>query len=242
MTTSGMRSDAAPILEARAVRIAASGSSPALEIDFSVFPGELHLVFSPDVGRSMAIADALLGLAAEGESVAPESGVRFRGESWAELSPTAAYRLRGSIGRVQSRGNWLETRSVMENLLLPLRHHTVLPDDVLLEMASDFARRLGLPGLPTLLPHACAASDLERAACIKAFLGRPELVVLEHPMELADSTLLPPLVDAVQQVRRRRGAVVWFTLRRAVFEDRGISADRRYRVAGRRLLDLEATA
>jgi len=238
MLASGAHSVSPPLLEIRDVRIAASGSAPALRIDLAVSAGELHLVFSPDAARTTAITDALLGITAEAESNGEQGGARFRGHPWAELPPRAAHRLRGDIARVQSRGNWLDTRTVMENLLLPLRHHTVLPDDVVLEMASNLARRLGLPGLPTMLPHQCTASDLERAACIRAFLGRPSLVILEHPMELADVTLLPPLVDAIQEVRRRGGAVIWFTLRRAVFDDRSISADRRYRVTGTHLLDL----
>ena len=117
-----------------------------------------------------------------------------------------------------------------------------LPDELLHEMACDFAQRFGLPGLPTLLPGQCPEPDLQRAACVRAFMGRPELVILEHPLEFADAGLLPPLVDAIQQVRRRQGSVIWFTRRRAVLEDHGIPADHRYRIAGRQLLELETSA
>lgn len=219
------------------MRVFPPGAASALEMDMVVYPGQLHLVHSRDVDASRAVADALLGLsdAAQGE-------VRFRGLAWRDIAPRTAYRLRGNIGRVATRGNWMDTRSVTESLLLPLRHHTVLPDEVLLARASDYARRFGLPGLPTGPPGGCPDADLERAACIRAFLGRPELVILEHPMEFADASILVPLVDAIQEVRRRRGAVVWFTRLRAVLEEPGMPADRRYRLAGRDLRELETAA
>ena len=225
------------IIEARRIRLAPRSGSAMLEVDLEVLPGQLHLIYSDDPDSSRAISDVLLGLcdAAQGE-------VRLHGRAWAEIPPRDAYRLRSSIGRVASKGNWMDTRPVMENILLPLRHHTVLPDELLHEMACDFAQRFGLPGLPTLLPGQCPEPDLQRAACVRAFMGRPELVILEHPLEFADTGLLPPLVDAVQQVRRRQGSVIWFTRRRAVLEDHGIPADRRYRIAGRQLLELETSA
>ncbi|MQM35827.1 MAG: hypothetical protein CRU72_15760 [Candidatus Accumulibacter phosphatis] len=128
----------------------------------------------------------------------------------------------------------------MENLLLPLRHQTVLAEEIIRQRASELALSFGLPGIPTLLPHQCSESDLERAACVRAFLGRPKLVVLEQPIEATESRTFAPLINAVQQVRRRRGAIIWFTHQRSLLEEPGISADRRYRIAGSRLLLLEA--
>lgn len=225
------------IIEARHIRLTPREGAAMLEVDLEVLPGQLHLIYSDDPDNSSAISDVLLGLreAAQGE-------VRWQGRAWSEIPPRTAYRLRGNVSRVTSRGNWMDTRSVMENVLLPLRHHTILPDDVLREMACDFAQRFGLPGLPMLLPGQCPEPDLQRAACVRAFMGRPELVILEHPLESADAGLLPPLVDAIQQVRRRKGSVIWFTRRRAVLEEPGIPADHRYRIAGRQLLELEAAA
>ena len=226
-----------PLLRARSLQITGSGTLPSLELDLELQPGDLQLVFSQDTIQSTAIVDALLGL--DGPA---QGGVQFLGRAWSELKPSEANRLRGNIGRVLSAGNWMSGRSVMENLLLPIRHHTVLPDEVLREMACDLARHFGLPGLPTLLPHQCPESDLERAACIKAFLGRPRLVILEHPMDFADFGMFVPLMEAIQQMRRRHGAVIWFTRSRNVFEDQSIPASRRLQVTGGRLLDIGITA
>jgi phospholipid/cholesterol/gamma-HCH transport system ATP-binding protein len=112
----------------------------------------------------------------------------------------------------------------------------VLPEHLLLADASALALQFGLPGLPIGLPGDCAAADLERAACVRAFFGRPTLVILEHPMEFQDSSLLTPLMNAIQQVRRRDGAVIWFTEHMANVTDPSIPADGRYRLVGAHLL------
>lgn len=220
-----------PIVEADAAQIAAAGPSrPALAFGLRVLPGQLHLVHSRDPVRSEVLADALLGL-----TPASRGAIAFNGEDWRRLPGDTAFNRRRIVGRVPGRGGWMETRSVMDNVLLPMRHHTLLPDATLRTAASDIARRFGLPGLPLQLPGRCAEADLRRAACVRAFLGRPTLVILEHPSGRGDPDLLSPLIDAIQQVRRRRGAVIWLTEHEALLRDHGIPADHRHRIVGAEL-------
>jgi phospholipid/cholesterol/gamma-HCH transport system ATP-binding protein len=225
---------ARPILSAQGLHIASRGALPALSIDLVLNPGELHVIHTRHKERSRDIADALLGLGG------PDAGVRFLDRAWHELGVRDAFELRRDVGRVQSRGNWMETRPVMDSLLMPVLHHTILPVQRLRNSASGLARRFGLPGLPMQTPDECAAADLERAACVRAFLGRPALVVLEHPMELEASSLLVPLMNAIQQVRRRRGAVLWFTEHLSQVTDPGLSADRRSQLVDTELIELGA--
>jgi phospholipid/cholesterol/gamma-HCH transport system ATP-binding protein len=128
----------------------------------------------------------------------------------------------------------------MDNVLTPALHHTILPEHELRERACVLAQQFGLPGLPMLAPEDCAPSDLERAACVRAFLRRPALVVLEHPMALEDSDLLLPLMSAIQQLRRRGGAVVWFTEHASHAREASLCADRHRELVDTHLIDLGA--
>ena len=38
--------------------------------------------------------------------------------------------------------------------------------------------------------------DLQRAACVRAFLGTPDLVLLERPDEGVYPDIMPPLINA----------------------------------------------
>lgn len=225
---------AAPLLAASGARVAARGASPGLTLDLTLRPGEMELIESRDKERSSDIADALLGLAPSGTG-----DVRFLGRTWRELGRREAFERRREIGRVQARGNWMETRSVLDNVLTPARHHTILPEHELRSRACTLAQQFGLPGLPLLLPDECAPADLERAACVRAFLGRPALVVLEHPMAFEDSDLLVPLMNAIQQVRRRGGAVLWFTEHPSHAAEASLCADRHRELVDTHLIDLE---
>jgi phospholipid/cholesterol/gamma-HCH transport system ATP-binding protein len=197
-------------------------------------PGELHLIHSRNRERSSDIVDVLLGLADAGSG-----SVRFLGRAWHELDRREAFELRRAVVLVQEHGYWLEARSVLDNILLPARHHTILPEAALRGRASALAQQFGLPGLPLLLPSDCAPGDLERAACVRAFLGRPALLVLEHPMAFEDSDLLLPLMNAIQQVRRRGGSVLWFTEHALHATEASLTAERQRELVDSHLIDLK---
>ena len=224
-----------PTLSASGMQVAARGAFAALTLEFVVHPGELQIVRSRHKARSGDIVDALLGLVDAGAGT-----VRFLGKAWRELGRREAFELRREVGRVRERGNWMEARSVMDNLLLPARHHTILPESILRERAGVLASQFGLPGLPLLLPSDCAPQDLERAACVRAFLGRPSLVVLEHPMAFEDTDLLLPLIDAIQQLRRRGGAAIWFTEHPLHATEAGLTADRSFELVDTHLIEMDA--
>ena len=53
--------------------------------------------------------------------------------------------------------------------------------------------------------HGFARIELQRAACVRAFLGDPLLVILEDPTYAAHANLLKPLVDAIRVNPQSRG-------------------------------------
>lgn len=223
-----------PILSARNLQLQSAGQSAAMSLDLILEAEDLVLVVSPDRQRNGKIIDHLLGLH---EPLQPD--VSFLGQRWIEQTSEQAFLLRRTIGRVQHRGNWMESRSVMDNILLPAMHNSVVDEEELRRDAGALAQHFGLPGLPTLPPALCPPPDLRRAACVRAFFGRPVLVILEHPLDAEDSELLSPMMSAIQQVRRRQGAVLWFTEHLALAVDPSIPASRRFQVVGTKLVELQ---
>ena len=63
----------------------------------------------------------------------------------------------------------------MDNILLQSRHHSGRSDEELKREASVLAESFGMPGMCL---SACrvdfAPVDLQRAACVRAFLGEPD--------------------------------------------------------------------
>lgn len=216
------------LLSADSIRLSNRGAAGALRIDMRIGAGELHLIRLRNLEHAGLIGDALLGL-----GDLSQGKVSYRGHDWRHLNEAEAFRLRRSIGRLQAQGNWMEQRSVLYSLLLPGRHHTLVDEQQLRRNAGDLARHFGLPGLPMQLPGDCSRQDLLRAGCVRAFLGRPRLVLLEHPIhQEREPGLAGQLIDAISRLRRQQGSAVWFVVDEALFDDPSVGATRRYRFIG----------
>jgi phospholipid/cholesterol/gamma-HCH transport system ATP-binding protein len=81
-------------------------------------------------------------------------------------------------------------------------------------------------------------ADLQRAACVRAFLGRPLLILLQEPTIGMASEILSPLIQAIRDARDRGAAVIWLTRKSAIWNDASIPATHRYRLVARKLMEV----
>jgi phospholipid/cholesterol/gamma-HCH transport system ATP-binding protein len=98
------------------------------------------------------------------------------------------------------------------NVLLAQLHHRGEDPGVLRERAAELACSFGLPGLPLGRPDDLSAADQARAACVRAFLGRPALLLLETPTSKAPD-LADALLAALAEARDDGAAAIWFMRR-----------------------------
>jgi len=206
------------------------GGSERMHIHIDVLGGDLLLVRLERAGQGTVIADACAGL------IPPLAGsVYFLGRDWAGQPTDMANALRGRIGRVFRSGNWIDYMSMEENILLQLAYHTRRRIRELRIEAAQLARRLGFPGLPRSAPESLNRSDLQVAACVRAFLGHPSLVILEDPTVGADPGLLPKLINVIGACRSQGAAVIWLTLENSIWQDHTLPVSRRLRVTGQEI-------
>jgi len=203
-------------------------------VDLTLRAGDLVLVQPGDEQHEQLLADVACGL------VPPERGtVRFLGRGWSEAPPDQANALRGRIGHVLRRGAWIPHLSLLDNVLLPQLHHTRRPYAEIRAEAARWASWFGLAGLPTGRPGEVPSAILPRAACVRAFLGAPSLIVVESlPGGLGDG-LLAPLVNAMRVARDHDAAVLWFVQDVEIYDDRSLPATGRLRLLGDALVPLE---
>lgn len=211
---------AEPVLELEGARAPGEGAA----FDLALLPGELLLVQAHDPALIRGFTDLCCGLIPAAEGV-----VRVLGRDLATLSPEEARALRARIGVVPLEGGWAPHVSVAESILLPALAHRLAPEAELRERAAELCRRFGLPGLPLDPPEALGAAELARAACARAFLGRPRLLLLESPLRGdAVPDLRQPLLEAIAAARE--AGCLWLTTSLSVWSDRAIPAHRRYRL------------
>lgn len=209
------------------------GTARSDELSLSVYSGELVLIRLARLEQTSTFVDTCAGI------IQPTTGaVYFLGRNWPALTPDQANAMRGRIGRVFRTGNWINHLSLMENILLPQQHHTRRSVRQLREEAGELAQQFGLPGVPLDLPGDIPAADLQRAACVRAFLGRPALILLEEPTSGIYLEIISALMNAVREARERGAAVIWLTQKNLIWNDQTLPVTQRYRLVAGKLMEV----
>jgi phospholipid/cholesterol/gamma-HCH transport system ATP-binding protein len=203
-------------------------------INLSVFGGDLVMIRFARLDLTTRFADFCSGL-----NHPLSGGVYFLGTNWQTLPPDQSNAVRGRIGRVFAAGSWVEHMPLIENIMLPQLHHTRRSIGHIRNEAADLAELFGLPGLPLGLPGGFMPVDLQRAACVRAFLGQPWLILLEEPTAGMGPNFLFALINTIRSARNRGAAVIWMTGRDDVWNDSSIPAAYRYRAAARKLMEVK---
>lgn len=188
-------------------------------VSFALEPGALLLVRVDAADRRSALPDVAQGLLAPVEGL-----VRFEGEDWQQMSAERAAAQRGKIGRVFEEGGWLSNLDVDENITLSERYHTSRPAADVLAEARALAVALGMPSLPAGRPSGVPRLELRRAQWVRALLGGPRLLVLDHAAEETPAPWREALLRQVTVVRAAGTAVVWITSEPTQWQDSRLNA------------------
>ena len=195
-------------LSLRDVDLRATGTHDAsLEnVSLDVGAGELVLVHLDKRHARVPLLDAALGLRN------PDRGkVAIEGRLWSTMTVREAAQARSHIGCIFDRAEWIANLEVDKNILLAQQHHTAISDAELRQSAEVLARHFGLEELPRERPHSVPEQLLRRAACVRALLGSPRLLVLERPTRDVCLDLAEPLMVAMEPLREQGTAVLWTT-------------------------------
>ena len=214
-----------PLLELQAARGEAE-HLPIAPLTLSLGAGDFAIIETLGPRRGAAFADLCAGLAP-----LQSGAVRFRNRDWATLPAQHADALRGRIGRLFHAPLQADTPDVAERVMLRCLHHTRIPRDQVLAEASSLARRFGLPGLPSGPARLLTEPDLLRAACVRAFLGMPDLVLLELQSAAQDVALLQSLLAIGAEARGRGACVVWLARAGQRLRERSIRPTHRLRLS-----------
>lgn len=229
----------APILKFDGVAIESNPlyESAICDINFELACGELMLVLLDSEHLLLPLADAAQGLA-----LPLQGRITYLGEDWQAMpSDRAAWR-RGSIGRIFPEAGWVSNLDMDENITLAQRHHTRRAAGAITDEAAVLARQFGLPGLPLGKTDLLRRQDLQKAACVRAFLGEPTLIVAEDPTRHVYADVMAPLVNALFGARKRGAAVLWATSNPKVWNDAGIRPTARCKMSGSQMHHVEKAA
>lgn len=206
--------DYTPVLELReAVPIFDEEGLSPLKYTLAVEPGDCVFIESRDDLQTAQFTNLCAGILPIGSGK-----VRCMGLEWQALDERRAHALRGRIGRISEDSGWIDLYGMHLNILWPRLHHSRSSYAKFVEEAVALALRFGLPGLPTQLPERLSALDRKRAEYVRAFMGRPSLLLLENPLSLAaPKELYNAFLSELTAARERGCAVVWIGAERSAW-------------------------
>jgi phospholipid/cholesterol/gamma-HCH transport system ATP-binding protein len=182
------------ILELRQVTCGHRGVAVLSGVDLEVGRGEILALVGPSGCGKTTLLRTILGLAP------PLSGqVLLFGRDVYQSTDEERAELLRRTGLVFQRNALFDSLSVFDNVCLPARELTELPDAVVREMAWHRLRLFGLDRLAYRRPSAISGGQQKRVALARASLLDPEIIFCDEP-----TAGLDPLVSAVIDGALRR--------------------------------------
>jgi phospholipid/cholesterol/gamma-HCH transport system ATP-binding protein len=181
-------------------------SATPTRLDLELPRGAVALLQVDDEADATALVDLCVGLADPGAG-----HVRFLGVDWTTRNPRERLTRRRRIGAIVQAGVWPTHMTVLEAVLMARFYHFNRPPAEVIADATALARLFGLPGLPVGRSETTPLRALIRAACVRGFLGSPDLIVVHDQMLDQSAGLAVPMAQAISAACDRGATVLWIT-------------------------------
>jgi len=183
---SGRAPQVEKVVEVRHLTAGYEGRVVIEDVSFTVHRGEiLALIGGSGCGKSTVIR-TLVGL------LRPMGGeVRVFGVDPHALEDTDRVPFLRRIGMLFQNGALLGSMTVGDNVALPFREHTALPEPVIQRIVESKLAMVGLPHAAPLLPSELSGGMRKRASLSRAMAMDPDLLLCDEP-----SAGLDPIVAA----------------------------------------------
>jgi phospholipid/cholesterol/gamma-HCH transport system ATP-binding protein len=181
-------------------------SATPTRLDLELPRGAVALLQVDDDADAAALVDLCVGLADPGAGK-----VRFLGVDWTTRSPRERLTRRRRFGAIGQAAVWPTHMTVLEAVLMARFYHFNRPSAEVIADATQLARLFGLPGLPVGRSETTPLRALIRAACVRGFLGSPDLIVVQDRMLDQSAGVAVPMAQAISAACDRGATVLWVT-------------------------------
>ena len=188
-----MTEPAAPIVALRGLRLARGGRTILRDVDLVVRPGEVVAVLGPSGSGKSTLLSALTG------ELEPAAGTAEVLGAPMPRGGRALLQLRQRIGVLLQGNGLLTDLSVAENVALPLRTHTDLPDVLVRRLVEMKLHAVGLRAVADAMPRELSGGMARRVALARALALDPPLMIYDEPL-----TGLDPIASGVVMSLVRR--------------------------------------
>ena len=169
-------------------------------VSLDVYQGEILVIMGGSGSGKTTMLNTLLGL------VRPTSGyVRLLGQDLNALDDVARTKLRQKMGVAFQGGALFTSMNVLQNIMLPLREHTVLDETTMQIMARLKMEVVSLSGFDNLMPAELSGGMIKRAAFARAIVMDPRVLFCDEPSAGLDPVVASAIDDLIIDLRDAMG-------------------------------------
>jgi phospholipid/cholesterol/gamma-HCH transport system ATP-binding protein len=192
-----------PVIECRDLVCGYDGLKILEDVNIEVRRGEITALLGGSGSGKSTLLKTIVGLL---EPLAGE--VRLLGENIYGMSPRQRSSVLKRTGMLYQYGALFGSRTIYDNISLPLRQHTNLSEPVMREMVRQRLALMGLEGLEFRLPADVSGGQRKRVALARATIMDPEIVFADEPSAGLDPVVAAGLDELLRQMQRLFGSTM----------------------------------
>lgn len=173
------------------------------EVSFQVYPGQITIILGGSGCGKTTVLKHLMGL-----YPIQQGAVSVLGRELGDLEENDQHELFLEMGVLYQHGALLNSMTVADNVALPLRQHTRLPDVLIDRLVATKLSLVQLVGAGQRYPSELSGGMRKRAALARAIALDPPLLFCDEPGAGLDPVSLAALDKLILDLKRQLGITV----------------------------------
>lgn len=192
-----------PIISVRNVTAGYGDEIIIRDISFDVRPGEIFAILGRSGCGKSTLFKVIVGL------IQSSSGeVIVDGEQVLEVMENESEKMLRKIGVLFQSGALFTSMTLAENVALPLRRHTDLPERTIENLVHLKLSEVGLSGYGGFLPAELSGGMRKRAALARAMALDPKILFFDEPSADLDPVTSAELDQTILQINKSLGTTM----------------------------------